>query len=268
MSESDESRVPQGAFQLKFSRKVAHLVAKCRLFNECKDISTACRQKGLLFPRYFYGSQPETNRKCLFEVWRRLDFLFDIFNLLRTFRKRMGKQSGARCETHREIKVFPVVPTPEAIPNRTCNRNTPCVPSALSPSSRSPSPARTLPPTTPSPRTVWSRLATPTLVRYVSPRVHHCFVSVASREVTTRARARRAGDRLTSRACACVRARVRDESSAIHALLCARAARPLTFPPRRLSVADRLPLRGQLPRHLLHRFPRQRDGRHQALLHR
>ena len=120
-------------------------------------------------------------------VWT---FLFDI---LRTFRKRMGKQSGARCETHREIKVFPVVPTPEAIPNRTCNRNTPCVPSALSPSSRSPSPARTLPSTpatTPSPRPVWSRLATPTLVRYVSPRVHHCFVSVASREVTTRARAR------------------------------------------------------------------------------
>ena len=107
----------------------------------------------------------------------------------------MGKQSGARCETHREIKVFPVVPTPEAIPNRTCNRNTPCVPSALSPSSRSPSPARTLPSTpatTPSPRPVWSRLATPTLVRYVSPRVHHCFVSVASREVTTRARARAA----------------------------------------------------------------------------
>ena len=157
------------------------------------DISTACRQKGLLFPRYFYGSQPETNRKCLFEVWRRLDFLFDIFNFLRTFRKRMGKQSGARCMTHREIKVFPVVPPPEAIPNRTCNRNTPCVPSALSPSSRSPSPARTLPSTpatTPSPRPVWSRLATPTLVRYVSPRVHHCFVSVASREVTTRARAR------------------------------------------------------------------------------
>ena len=92
--------------------------------------------------------------------------------------------------------------------------------------------------------------------------------SLRERSRRARARARRAGDRLTSRACACVRARVRDESSAIHALLCARAARPLTFPPRRLSVADRLPLRGQLPRHLLHRFPRQRDGRHQALLHR
>ena len=63
-----------------------------------------------------------------------------------------------------------------------------------------------------------------------------CVCPFASESVTTRssALARRAGDRLTSRTRACVR----DESSAIHALLCARAARPLTFPPRRLSAAS------------------------------
>ena len=240
-----------------------------RLFKDSKDISTACRQKGLLFPRTFLvilristRNQPEVSfRSCVF--WTSTLVFFGRFG-------NVWANSLARdVRRIREKRFFRSFRDLEATPHRTCNRNTPCVPSALSPSSRSPSPARTLPSTpatAPSPRAVWSRLATPPLARYVSPRNHHCFVSVASRACRSR-RARARAARGGSAHVASVRVRPR-RISAIHALLCTRAARPLTFPPRRLSVADRLPLRGQLPRHLLHRFPRQRDGRHQALLHR
>ena len=142
----------------------------------------------------------------------------------------MGKQSGARCMTHRENKGFPVVPhqrpfrtAPATVTHHAYlqhyrhlrarpHRRERC---RLHRRQRR-HPGRCGP--------GWRRQR----LSGTSPRARSSSFCVARfARVTTRARARgRAGDRLTSRACACVRARVRDESSAIHAVLCARAARP------------------------------------------
>ena len=184
-------------FRRNFSPKVARYRQMSRWLSFRPIVETIIHlsSKRAAFPRDFTRISTPKERKSRFG-FQKVSQPNDLGRLSSsTFRKRMGKQSGARWDgSEGKIKYIGARRRSAlTILRRTRDGHTPCVPSVLSPSSRSPSPARTLPPTlvmTPSPRVVRSRLAPSAIARYVTPPSTVLCLSLRRRVGRDAARAR------------------------------------------------------------------------------